>query len=383
MEYRGSKSDFNAELKPNLKLKSVKEQRVDGSWLLNKLAVPNRSLRCTLMGFERNYQVKILSKQINKYRSYTSIVTPQLQIKLPRDPYLLDANFVSGFTDGEGSFVISIQREPRNKTGWTVKSRFSMSLHYKDIVLLESIRNYFNGVGSINKERKDIIQYRVASLQDLTNVIIPHFDKHPLITQKKADFELFKSIVDLIICKEHLTIEGLHTILSIKASLNRGLSNELKSAFPNIVAIQRPSVPDQKILDPYWLAGFVSGEGCFMVTLINTSSNKLDFRVQLSFQLTQHSRDIELIKSFKNYLDCGIYTEYSTHNFVKFVVTRFSDITEKIIPFFDKYKIVGVKSQDYQDFKKVACLMKNKAHLTSEGLDKIRKIQAGMNKGRQ
>jgi hypothetical protein len=39
---------------------TVKEQRVDGSYA-NILA-----LRCTLVGFDRNYQVKILSNQINK-----------------------------------------------------------------------------------------------------------------------------------------------------------------------------------------------------------------------------------------------------------------------------------------------------------------------------
>jgi hypothetical protein len=49
MEYRGSKSVFN---------NTVKEQRVDGSCCKQPL-----QLRCTLMGFERNYQVKILSKQ--------------------------------------------------------------------------------------------------------------------------------------------------------------------------------------------------------------------------------------------------------------------------------------------------------------------------------
>jgi hypothetical protein len=52
--YRGSKSD--------LLIKSVKEQRVDGSWH-NGVC-----LRYTLTGFERNYQVKIPSNQINKQR---------------------------------------------------------------------------------------------------------------------------------------------------------------------------------------------------------------------------------------------------------------------------------------------------------------------------
>jgi hypothetical protein len=59
------------------------------------------------------------------------------------------------------------------------------------------------------------------------------------------------------------------------------------------------------------------------------------------------------MNSLIRYLDCGHYTTPSKHNHGKFVVTQLSDITEKIIPFFDKYKIVGVKNQD---FKKVAHL---------------------------
>jgi len=55
MGYRGSKSDLS-------RLISVKEQRVDGSW--HGLCVASPCLRCTLMDFERNYRVRILSWQI-------------------------------------------------------------------------------------------------------------------------------------------------------------------------------------------------------------------------------------------------------------------------------------------------------------------------------
>jgi LAGLIDADG endonuclease len=155
----------------------------------------------------------------------------------------------------------------------------SIGLHKKDIVLLELIRSYFGGVGTISSQGKDILQYRVASLQDLTNKIIPHFENNPLISQKKADFILFKKVVDLMNLKEHLTTEGLRKIVAIKASMNLGLSEELrtKAAFLGIVPIERPLIQNQKILDPYWLAGFASGEGSFMVTLTKTSSNKLGF----------------------------------------------------------------------------------------------------------
>jgi hypothetical protein len=54
----------------------------------------------------------------------------------------------------------------------------------------------------------------------------------------------------------------------------------------------------------------------------------------------------------------------------------------KIVPFFDKYKIIGVKLQDYLDFKRVSELMKTKEHLTTLGLEKIKEIKEGMNKGR-
>jgi hypothetical protein len=48
-------------------------------------------------------------------------------------------------------------------------------------------------------------------------VIIEHFDKYPLITQKRADFELFKMVVKMLNDKSHLTIEGIEKIVAIKA----------------------------------------------------------------------------------------------------------------------------------------------------------------------
>jgi hypothetical protein len=102
----------------------------------------------------------------------------------------------------------------------------------------------------------------------------------------------------------------------------------------------------------------------------------------LRFVLTQHTRDTELINSLKKYLNCGKYHARSNRNFGEFIVEKFSDITEKIIPFFDKYPLTGIKSKDFQDFKQIAELMKNKTHLTPDGLKKIKKIKLGMNSSR-
>jgi hypothetical protein len=77
-------------------------------------------------------------------------------------------------------------------------------------------------------------------------------DKYPLVTQKWADFELFKQVVDLLNRKEHLTIEGLQQIVSIKATMNRGLSDVLKKAFPiqKIITVQRPVVLGGLVKNP-------------------------------------------------------------------------------------------------------------------------------------
>jgi hypothetical protein len=61
-------------------------------------------------------------------------------------------------------------------------------------------------------------------------------------------------------------------------------------------------------------------------------------------------------------------------------VTQFSEILNIIIPFFDP--VQGAKSLDYADFCRVALLMKDKAHLTVEGLNQIKNIKSGMNSKR-
>ena len=82
------------------------------------------------------------------------------------------------------------------------------------------------------------------------------------------------------------------------------------------------------------------------------------------------------------YLDCGYVYSQSQQKAVDLRVEKLSDLNDKVIPFFTKYLVLGVKALDFADFTKVADLMKDKNHLNQEGLDQIRKIKAGMNRGR-
>lgn len=370
MGNRGSKSVVN-------KNTTVKEQRVYGSCIGNfKASFP--MLRCTLQGFEKNCPVRIPSNHLSSLRLYSTVTSGVANSQT--GSYTLKPYFVTGFTDAEGSFIVRIRKNPKAKVGWSVETKFSLCLHKKDKMVLDLIQSFFGGVGSITYASKDTLHYRIASLHDLIHVVLPHFDKYPLNSQKRADYLLFKKIVLLIKNKEHLTIEGIQKIVNIRASINLGSSENLNEAFPNTVPVERPIIEDITINDPYWFAGFASGEACFTVNIYK-SKTKLGEAVQLKFDLAQHSRDSKLLTRLQNWLGFGSVNRHS-QNAVMFTTTKFTDFTEYLIPFFDKYQIIGVKYKDYQDLKKVAQLMEKKAHLTIEGLEKIRIIKAKMNRGR-
>jgi len=95
-----------------------------------------------------------------------------------------------------------------------------------------------------------MVYFRVQSLEQIHNVIIPYFDKYPLITQKLADYILFREIVIKMMQKEHLNKEGFQAIVNIRASLNLGLSEKLKASFPKTIPVSRPLVDNSKIPDP-------------------------------------------------------------------------------------------------------------------------------------
>ena len=294
----------------------------------------------------------------------------------------LNPYFVTGFVDGEGCFSIKFIRNKKMKLGWSIYLSFEIHLHRKDRELLENIRENLGRVGTIYDGSNKSYLYCVASLPEITNTIIPFFDKYPLLSRKYIDFELFKQAASIMTKKEHLEEKGFYKILSIKASMRKGLTGTLAESFPNIVPVLNVNLnkPLPEVLNPYWIAGFTQGEGSFMIHVQKHSEHKLGKAVKLKFQITQHEKDIELLNLILISLNCG--TLISNSNCKVFAVWKFEDIFNIIIPFFQNYSLYGDKRLNYLDFVEAAHLMKNKAHLTPEGLEKILSIKSGMNYGR-
>nr|YP_010561529.1 hypothetical protein OSR58_mgp01 [Ganoderma flexipes]UYX56900.1 hypothetical protein [Ganoderma flexipes] len=360
---RGSKSEI---LSPQPKRISVKEQRVDGSYFGYY-----PELRCTLMGLERGYQLKIPSNQFNKInRLFSTHTKSEAEIK----PW-----FITGFVDAEGCFSIKIQQNAKLKTKWRVRPVFSITLHVKDLALLESIKNNL-GVGNISKSGEKAVMYAVDSIKEIP-VIVNHFDKYPLVTQKLSDYLIFKKCFDIIKQGNHLTERGLLEIIGLKSNLNLGLPVKLKEAFPNVTLISRVEYKFNGIPDPFWMSGFTSGEGSFQVLARNSLHNEFFAR----FSIHLHIRDLEVLKAISTYFNK--YTEKKvtlTEKSAQLQISKFSDITNTIIPFFNKHPILGMKSLDFIDFKKVCDILKSKDHLTSTSVfNQIIEIKKGMNLNRK
>lgn len=321
-----------------------------------------------------NSSKKVLHTDVNKPRRFYSLSTFSRT---------LDPQFLTGFVDAEGCFLIDIYRDETCKTGWRVKIFFDINLHKKDQFLLERILNYYDGAGKLYISLNSI-RYSVFSEKNI-QIIIKHFDKYPLISKKRADYELWKQAFYIMLKKEHLTHEGLTKIVSIKAVLNKGLSDKLKEAFhlPAINSVIRPEIELPKHIFPQWLAGFINGEGCFCILVSKSKFYKTGASVQLQFSITQHHRDIELISLFKDFLKCGNIKIVKKQPCVVFIVTKLSDIQNIIIPLLQSSPLQGAKLQDYLDFVKVMKIMQSKAHLTREGLKKVIKIKNGMNRKRE
>ena len=89
------------------------------------------------------------------------------------------------------------------------------------------------------------------------------------------------------------------------------------------------------------------------------------------------------MRSLIEFFNSGNVFVFKNGDSYVFKVTKFSELDEKIVPFFKDYPILGAKSKDFYDWLQALDLMKNKAHLAKEGLEQIQLIKAGMNTGRK
>ena len=135
----------------------------------------------------------------------------------------LDAQWITGFVDGEGYFHVGINPHKEMTTGFQVLPEFTVVQHKRDVQILHALKAHF-GCGVVRVDHGDRMAYRVRSKKHLLEHIVPFFEKHSLKTKKNVDFRKFRRILLMMEANRHLSSEGIEEIRTIAAQMNRGSS---------------------------------------------------------------------------------------------------------------------------------------------------------------
>jgi len=123
-------------------------------------------------------------------------------------------SYLSGFADGEGSFNISvINREKDYRHGWKISLCFNIS--QKDDTIPKLFRNTIR-CGTIRYRKDGICYFDVRKTNDLVEIIVPFFQKFPLLSGKNKVFRIFCKALEIVNNKKHLTKDGMWEILKLR-----------------------------------------------------------------------------------------------------------------------------------------------------------------------
>lgn len=253
----------------------------------------------------------------------------------------------SGFTDAEGNFLISINRQ-------YVRFRFKISLHIDDVEVLNTIKSNLN-VGTVTLERgRNRCSYVIQNYEDIKNVICPIFNVFPLHTSKRLDFENFSQAV-FIKDNKILSNTDIRKIVSLKDTMNT--KREI---------FTYNTTKSQIIINPNWFIGFIEGEGTFgiktgsalyfQVAQKNTSQESLNaittFLTGLPNNLAQDSKILPLNV---------ISTTNVRTDVVSLVVNSVDSLYYYLLPLLDSCKMYSRKAIDFNLWR-VALLLKIKGY---------------------
>lgn len=136
----------------------------------------------------------------------------------------LNPVYIAGFVDGEGCFCLGLSRHATLKRKIDIQPMFEIELREDDREILERIQATI-GCGSLYELRykrydwAPHAKYKVGSVKDLCNYVIPFFDRYQLQGKKRLVYKLFRKACLLIRDKRHLTDEGFQEILQLREQI--------------------------------------------------------------------------------------------------------------------------------------------------------------------
>jgi hypothetical protein len=127
-------------------------------------------------------------------------------------------SWLSGFTDAEGCFNVSITYNARYTLDHIVKMRYI--LYQKDSSILLIIRDLFGfGKVTLRSETDGVYRYTATGFKSMSSVI-SYFKVFPLLTKKASSLYKWSYIHNMVSNKLHLTRQGLVEVKSQQRQIN-------------------------------------------------------------------------------------------------------------------------------------------------------------------
>src|SRR3990167_10533155 len=134
--------------------------------------------------------------------------------------------YLSGFSDGEGSFNVSLRQRPDHKLQWQVVLTFNVA--QRDVTNLLLLQKYLQ-CGRLQKRSDGVHYFVVTNYVELLTCVIPFFEQFSLQAElKKKNFEIFKQATQIVNSGRHLTPAGFMEIVELREGLNEGKGRKRK-----------------------------------------------------------------------------------------------------------------------------------------------------------
>ena len=155
----------------------------------------------------------------------------------------------------------------------------------------------------------------------------------------------------------------------------------MRSDNPSGADNQQETVRSMLDFDPWWVVGFVDGEGCFSVSIHRNAFVRSTGGWQLLpvFHVYQHQRYREVLEQLVEVFGCGrIRAKGPGSRVLTFAVNALADLNDHIVPFFERYPPV-VKRNDFAVFAEIVRAMVRKDHLRYECFENLVRLAYTMN----
>lgn len=286
----------------------------------------------------------------------------------------LNPMWVTGITDGEGSFSVYILKGT-NKPKITLT--FKVDQKEDSAGILYDLARYFN-CGRVVSDNRGFKSFKVTKLTDIINIIIPHFNQYSLVTSKQLNYLGFKKIALMLDSTNNLDFVQIKAISSSMNSQRTYL--EKWNYLSNTLFTS---------LDPHWIQAFIDGEGSFQFGIADRISRGSKYIATTpTLEIAQNTHDVKVLNLIKQYFEAGyikpkfdIYSledSMSVRSVSRYVLRDSS----KIIEFVDKYPMLTRKHEDYLKWKNLVELKKSRAFDSEEGRALMESIKASMNRGK-